>query len=111
MTELGLRSETERSPDVFFVLCEDGMGPALYGTLYTVIMPQDAGRFRVWDDGDGFDVFFKLRDRWHRVDAAWKQLKGKDLDPAESRPVSITTFGRKVLKKTYGVKEWKPRKR
>ena len=111
MTELGLRSETERSPDVFFVLCEDGTGPALYGTLYTVIMPQDAGRFRVWDDGNGFDVLFKLRGRWHRVDAAWRQLKRRNLDPEESRPVSITTFGRRVLKKTYGVKEWKPKRR
>lgn len=111
MTELELRSEIERSPDVFFILCEDGDGTALLGTLYAVLMPQDAGRFRVWDDGNGFDVLFKLRGRWHRVDAAWRQLKRRNLDPEESRPVSITTFGRKVLKKTYGVKEWKPKKR
>ena len=111
MTEPELRSEIERSPDVFFILCEDGDGPTLLGTLYAVLMPQDADRFRVWDDRDGFDVLFKLRGRWHRVDAAWRQLKRRNLDPAESRPVSITTFGRKVLKKTYGVKEWKPKKR
>ena len=111
MTEPELRQEIERSPDVFFILCEDGDGTALLGTLYSVLMPQDAGRFRVWDDGNGFDVLFKLRGRWHRVDAAWRQLKRRNLDPAESRPVSITTFGRKVLKKTYGVKEWKPKKR
>lgn len=111
MTELGLRSEIERSPDVFFVLCEDGTGPALYGTLYAVIMPQDADRFRVWDDGDGFDVLLELCGRWRRVSAVWRRLKGRNLDLAESRPVSVTTFGRKVLKKTYGVKEWRPRKR
>ena len=100
---------TDRAPDVFFVLCEDGNGAALLGTLYAVSMPWDAGRFRVWDDGDGFDVLFKLRGRWHRVDAAWRQLNGRGLDPAESRPVAVTTFGRKVLK-AYGMKEWKPRK-
>lgn len=111
MTELELRSEIEGSPDVFFILCEDGTGPALYGALYAVIMPQDAGRFRVWDDRDGFDVLFELYGRWRRVNAIWRQLKKRNLDPAESRPVSITTFGRKVLKKTYGVKEWRPKKR
>ena len=111
MTELELRSEIERSPDVFFILCEDGDGPALLGTLYAALMPQDADRFRVWDDGNGFDVLFKLRGRWRRVDAAWRQLKRRSLDPEESRPVSITTFGRRVLKKTYGVKEWKPKRR
>ena len=47
MTELELRSEIERSPDVFFILCEDGDGTALLGTLYAVLIPQDAGRFRV----------------------------------------------------------------
>ena len=111
MTELELRSEIERSPDVFFILCEDGDGPALLGTLYAALMPQDADLFRVWYDWNGFDVLFKLRGRWHRVDAAWRQLKRRSLDPAESRPVSITTFGRRVLKKTYGVKEWKPKRR
>ena len=111
MTELGLRSETERSPDVFFVLCEDGDGPALLGTLYAALMPQDVDRFHVQDDKDGFDVLFELYGRWRRVNAVWKQLKGRNLDPVESRPVLITTFGRKVLKKTYGVKEWKPKRR
>lgn len=111
MTELGLRSEIERSPDVFFILCEDRDGTALLGTLYAVFMPQDVDRFRVCDDKDGFDVLFELCGRWHRVNAVWKQLKGRNLDPAESRPVLITTFGRKVLKKTYGVKEWKPKRR
>lgn len=100
---------TGRAPDVFLVLCEDGNGTALLGTLYAVRMPCDTGRFRVWDDGDGFDVMFKLRGRWHRVDAAWRQLNGSGLDPAENRPVALVTFGRKVLKE-YGVREWKPRK-
>ena len=103
------RPETERSPATFFVLVEDGGHAALHGTLYAVLMPRDAGRFRVWDDGDGFDVLFKLRGRWRRVDAARRQLKGRDLDPAENRPVAVTTFGRKVLKE-YGVREWKPKK-
>ena len=107
MTEHELRSEIERSPDVFFVLCEDGTGPALYGTLYAVQLPSDLGRFRLWDDGKGFDVMFKLRGRWHRVDAAWRQLKR--LDAAENRPCSVVTFGRKILKK-MGVREWKPKK-
>ena len=111
MTELEPRSEIERSPDVFFSLCEDGDGPAILGTLYTALMPQDADRFRVWDDRDGFDVLFELYGRWRRVSAVWRRLKGRNLDPEESRPVSITTFGRKVLKKTYGVKEWKPKRR
>ena len=103
------RPETERSPATFFVLVEDGGHAALHGTLYAVLMPRDAGRFRVWDDGDGFDVLFKLRGRWRRVDAVWRQLNGMGLDPAENRPVALVTFGRKVLKE-YGVREWKPRK-
>ena len=104
-----LWSEIERSPAVFFVLVEDGGEAALLGTLYAVRMPCDAGRFRVWDDGDGFDVLFKLRGRWRRVDAAWRQLNGRRLDPAENRPVALVTFGRKVLKE-YGVREWKQKK-
>ena len=109
VVEHALRSEIERSPAVFSVLVEGNGEAALLGTLCTVHMPCDAGRFRVWDDGEGFDVFFKLRGRWRRVDAAWRQLNGRGLDPAESRPVALVTFGRKVLK-TYGVKSWKPGK-
>lgn len=109
MTEPELRSEIERSPDVFFVLCEDGTGPALYGTLYAVQMPSDLSRFRLWDDEDGYDVFFKLRGRWHRVDAVWRQLKRLGLDAAENRPCGVVAFGRKILKK-MGVREWKPKK-
>lgn len=108
MTELELRSETERSPDVFFVLCEDGDGTALLGTLYAVQLSSassDLSRFRLWDDEEGFDVFFKLRGRWHRVDAVWRQLKRLGLDAAENRPCSVVTFGRRILKK-MGVKSW-----
>ena len=108
-TELALRSEIERSPAVFFVLMEDKGETALLGTLYAVLMPQDSERFRVWDDGEGFDVMFKLHGRWRRVDAAWRQLNGRGLDLAENRPVTLVTFGRKVLK-AYGVREWKPGK-
>ena len=109
VVEHALRSEIERSPAVFSVLVEDKGETALLGTLYAVQLSSDLSRFRLWDDGAGFDVFFKLRGRWHRVDAAWRQLNGTGLDPAESRPVAVTTFGRKVLK-AYGVREWKPKK-
>ena len=111
MTELELRSEIERSPDVFFILCEDGDGTALLGTLYAVQLSSassDLSRFRLWDDEEGFDVFFKLRGRWHRVDAVWRQLKRLGLDAAENRPCSVVTFGRRILKK-MGVKPWTER--
>ena len=105
-------AETTSGTDVFFVLCEDGNRTALLGTLYTVQLPSSGlSRFRLWDDGEGFDVLFELCGRWRRVSAVWRRLKGRNLDPVESRPVSITTFGRRVLKKTYGVKEWRPKKR
>ena len=109
MTEPEQRSEIERSPDVFFVLCEDGTGPTLYGTLYAVQLSSassDLSRFRLWDDEEGFDVFFKLRGRWHRVDAVWRQPKRLGLDAAENRSCNVVTFGRKILKKV-GVKEWR----
>lgn len=105
MTEPELRSEIERSPDVFFVLCEDRTKSVLHGTLYAVQLPSDLGRFRLWDDEDGYDVFFNLRGRWRRVDAVWRQLKRLGLDAAENRPCSVVTFGRKILKK-MGVREW-----
>lgn len=104
------RRELERAPDVYFILCEDGNRSALLGTLYAVLLPSsDISRFRLWDDGDGYDVMFKLRGRWHRVDAVWRQLKKEGLDPAENRPVSVVTFGRETLKK-MGVKPWARRK-
>ena len=110
MTEPELRSEIERSLDVFFVLCEDGnRSTTLLGTLYAVQLPSDLGRFRLWDDEEGFDVFFNLRGRWRRVDAVWRQLKRLGLDAAENRPCGVVTFGRKILKK-MGVREWIPKK-
>ena len=111
MTEPELRSEIERSPDVFFVLCEDRDRTAPLGTLYAVQLSSassDLSRFRLWDDEEGFDVFFKLRGRWHRVDAVWRQLKRLGLDAAENRPCSVVTFGRRILKK-MGVKPWTER--
>ena len=105
MTERELRSEIERSPDVFFVLCDDRNRSTLLGTLYAVQLPSDLGRFRLWDDGEGFDVFFKLRGRWHRVDAVWRQPKRLGFDAAENKPCSVVTFGRRILKK-MGVKPW-----
>ena len=111
VSDATMRAEAEiaSGPDVFFILCEDGDGTALLGTLYAVQLPSDLGRFRLWDDGKGFDVFFKLRGRWHRVDAVWRQPKRLGLDAAENRPCSVVTFGRRILKK-MGVKPWKARK-
>lgn len=111
VSDANSRAETEiaSGPDVFSVLVEDGARTVLMGTLYSVLLPQDADRFRVRDDGDGFDVVFKLRGRWHRVDAAWRQLKGRDLDPAEYRPIAVVSFARKVLKQC-GAREWKPKR-
>ena len=112
VSDAAMRAETEiaSGPDVFFVLCEDGNRTALLGTLYAVQLPSsDLSRFRLWDDGEGFDVFFKLRGRWHRVNAVWRQLKRLGLDAAENRSCSVVTFGRRILKK-MGVKPWKVRK-
>ena len=112
VSNASIRAETEiaSGPDVFFVLCEDGNRTALLGTLYAVQLPSsDLSRFRLWDDGDGFDVFFKLRGRWHRVDAVWRQPKRLGFDAAENKPCSVVTFGRRILKK-MGVKPWKARK-
>ena len=112
VSDATMRTETEiaSGPDVFFVLCEDGGNrTALLGTLYAVQLPSsDLSRFRLWDDGEGFDVFFKLHGRWHRVDAVWRQPKRLGLDAAENRPCSVVTFGRRILKK-MGVKPWTKR--
>ena len=112
VSDATMRAETEiaSGPDVFFVLCEDGNRTALLGTLYAVQLPSsDLSRFRLCDDGEGLALFFKLRGRWHRVDAAWRQPKRLGLDAAENEPCSVGTFGRRILKK-MGVKPWKVRK-
>ena len=111
VSDAAIRAETEiaSGPDVFFVLCEDGSRAALLGTLYAVQLPSsDLSRFRLWDDGEGFDVFFKLRGRWHRVDAVWRQPKRLGFDAAENKPCGVVTFGRRILKK-MGVKPWTER--
>ena len=105
--ELKLRAEIERSPSVFFVLVEDGGQTSVLDTLYAVQLPQDAGRFRIQDGLDGFYLQFKLRGRWKRVHAVWKQLKGRNLDPAENRPFVVKSFAKKILE-PMGVKKWKP---
>lgn len=106
-TELKLRAEIERSPSVFFVLVEDGGRTSVLDTLYAVQLPQDIGRFRLRDGLDGFDLQFKLRGRWKAVHAVWRQLKGRNLDPAENRPFAVTSFAKKILE-PMGVKKWKP---
>lgn len=111
VSDATMRVETEiaSGPDVFFVLCEDGNRTAPLGTLYAVQLPSsDLSRFRLWDDGEGFDVFFKLHGRWRRVDAVWRQPKHLGFDAAENRPCSVVTFGRRILKK-MGVKPWTER--
>lgn len=110
VSDATMRAETENAsgPDIFFILCEDRDRTAPLGTLYAVQLSSassDLSRFRLWDDEEGFDVFFKLRGRWHRVDAVWRQLKRLGLDAAENRPCSVVTFGRRILKK-MGVKPW-----
>ena len=113
VSDATMRAETEiaSGPDVWFVLVRGrGNRTALLGTLYAVQLPSsDLSRFRLWDDGEGFDVFFKLRGRWHRVDAVWRQPKRLGFDAAENKPCSVVTFGRSILKK-MGVKPWKVRK-
>lgn len=102
------RLELERAPDVYFILLNDPIVSSIcLGPLYAVLLPQDAGRFRVWDDANGFDVQFRYRGRYRSVFGVWRQLKKEGLDPADSRPVSVVTFGREVLLK-QGAKEWKP---
>lgn len=101
-------------PDVWFVLvqygpCRDLRTDWWAQPLYAVQFPQDLGRFRLWDDGDGFDVMFKYRGRWRSVVGAWRQLRSPVLDAAENRPCHVTTFGRRVLKR-MGVKEWKAKR-
>ena len=110
------RAETEiaSGPDVWFVLVQyeahkDMRNDWWAQPLYAVQLPDDLDRFRLWDDGNGFDVMFKFRGRWYSVIGAWRQLKRMNLDAAENRACNVVTFGRRILKK-MGVKPWKARK-
>ena len=110
------RAETEiaSGPDVWFVLVQyeahkDMRNDWWAQPLYAVHLPNDLDRFRLWDDGNGFDVMFKFRGRWYSVIGAWRQLKRMNLDAAENRACNVATFGRRILKK-MGVKPWKARK-
>lgn len=111
-----MRAEAEiaSGPDVWFVLvqygpCKDLKTNWWSQPLYAVQLPDDLDRFRLWDDGNGFDVMVKFRGRWYSVIGAWRQLKRMNLDAAENRACNVVTFGRKILKK-IGVKPWKARK-
>ena len=94
--------EIAESPDVWFVLVDGGgadlAAQGLMMPLYAVQLPQDVDRFRLRDGEEGLDVMFKFRGRWRRCVAAWRQLKGLGLDPAEGRPCAIGSFGRKALR-------------
>ena len=116
VSDVTMRAETEfaSGQDVWFVLvqygpCKDLRTDWWSQPLYAVQLPNDLDKFRLWDDGNGFDVKFKFRDRWYSVIGAWKQLKRMNLDVAENRACNVVTFGRKILKK-MGVKPWKVRK-
>ena len=115
VSDATMRAETEiaSGPDVWFVLVQyearKAPGNGWWAQpLYAVQLPNDLDRFRLWDDGNGFDVMFKFHGRWHSVIGAWRQLKRMNLDVAENRACSVVTFGRKILKK-MGVKPWKAR--
>ena len=116
VSDATMRAGTEiaSGPDVWFVLvqyepCKDLRTDWWSQPLYAVQLPDDLDRFRLWDDGNGFDVMFKFHGRWHSVIGAWRQLKRMNLDAAENRACNVVTFGRRILKK-MGVKPWKVRK-
>ena len=116
VSDATMRAETETAsgPDVWFVLLQyearKAPGNGWWAQpLCAVQLPNDLDRFRLWNDGTGFDVMFKFHGRWYSVIGAWKQLKRMDLDAAENRACDIVTFGLRILKK-MGVKPWKARK-
>ena len=116
VSDAAIRAETEiaSGPDVWFVLvqygpCKDLRTDWWAQPLCAVQFPDDLDRFRLWNDGNGFDVMFKFKGRWYPLIGAWRQLKKLNLDAAENRPCSVVTFGRRILKK-MGVKPWKARK-
>lgn len=106
--------ETASGPDVWFVLvqygpCKDLRTDWWSQPLYAVQLPDDLWRFRLRDDANGFDVYFKFRRRWYPLVGVWRQLKRMNLDAAENRACNVVAFGRKILKE-MGVKPWKARK-
>ena len=112
VSDAAVRAESEiaSGPDVWFVLVKYGqcrdLGKDWWSQpLYAVLLPQDLDRFRLWDDGSGFDVMFKFRGRWYPVIGAWRQLKRLNLDASEGRACNVVTFGRRILRK-MGVKKW-----
>lgn len=116
VSDAAIRAETEiaSGPDVWFVLlqyeaCKTPGNGWWAQPLIAVQLPNDLDRFRLWDDGNGFDVMVKFRGRWYSVIGAWRQLKRMNLDAAENRACNVVTFGRRILKK-MGVKPWKARK-
>ena len=115
VSDVTMRAETETAsgPDAWFVLLQyearKAPGNGWWAQpLCAVQLPNDLDRFRLWNDGTGFDVMFKFHGRWYSVIGAWKQLKRMNLDVAENRACNVVTFGRKILKKME-VKEWKPK--
>ena len=116
VSDATMRAEAEiaSGPDVWFVLvqyeaCKTQGNGRWAQPLYAVQLPDDLWRFRLHDDANGFDVYFKFRGRWYPLIGVWRQLKRFHLDAAENRACNVVTFGRKILKK-MGVKPWKVRK-
>ncbi len=108
-------AEIASGPDVWFVLvqygpCRDLRTDWWSQPLYAVQLPFDLPRFRLHDDADGFDVYFKFRGRWCPLVGAWRQLKRFRLDAAENRACNVVTFGRRILRR-MGVKPWVQRKK
>ena len=110
-----MRAEAEiaSGPDVWFVLVQyeahkDMRNDWWAQPLYTVQLPDDLDRFRLWDDGNGFDVMVKFRGRWYSVIGAWRQLKRMNLDAAENRACIVLACRQKMLKK-LGRNESKPK--
>lgn len=103
-----LRAEAEvaASPDVFFVEFEHLGGSSSKDPLYAVLLPQDIGLFRLWDDRDRPDVMLFYGRRWRRLAGrVWKQRKGLVLDAAMNDRVPVTGFCRKLKK--MGAKPWR----
>lgn len=116
VSDATMRAETKiaSGPDVWLVLvrhrpCEDLRMNYWSRPVYTVRLPDDLNRFRLWDDGNGFDVMFKFKGRWYPLIGVWRRTGRTNLDVTEIRACNVVTFGRRILKK-MGVKPWKVRK-